>query len=48
MTSLGLLVPIICCVAMMIAVKNGTKTTMTAAMTTGWRAQGPGNFIDAD
>jgi hypothetical protein len=32
---------------MMIAAKNGTVTTATAAMTTGWKAQGPGNFIDA-
>jgi hypothetical protein len=34
---------------MMIAAKNGAMTTtMTAAMTTGWKARGLGNFVDAD
>ena len=43
----GLLVPIACHVAM-IAAKNGVITTATAAMMTGQKARGPGNFIDAD
>ena len=43
----GLLVPIACRVAM-ITTKNGVITTATAAMMTGQKARGPGNFITAD
>ena len=44
---IGLLVSIVCRVAM-IAAKNDVITTVTAAMTTGQKARGPGNFITAD
>ena len=37
-----------CHIAMMIAAKNDIMTTATAAMTTGRKARGPGNFVDAD
>jgi len=47
-TSLELLAPTTCRVAMMIAAKNGAVTTATAAMTIVQKAQGPGNFINAD
>ena len=43
----GLLVLIAYRVAM-IATKNGVIMTATAAMTTGQKARGPGNFIDTD
>jgi hypothetical protein len=33
---------------MMIAAKNGALTSATAAMTTGRKTQGPGNFVAAD
>jgi len=33
---------------MMIVAKNGAVTTATAAMTTVRKAQGPGNFVNAD
>jgi len=32
---------------MMIAAKNDATTTVTVAMTTGWKAREPGNFVDA-
>ena len=33
---------------MMIAVKNGAMTTVTAAMMIVWKARAPGNFVNAD
>ena len=37
-----------CRVAMMIAVKNGAVTTVTATMTIVRKAQGPGNFVNTN
>jgi hypothetical protein len=48
MTSPRLLAPNTYRVAMKIAVKNGAVITATAAMMTVWKAQGSGNFINAD
>ena len=45
-TSCGLLTPTTCCVAMMIATKNGAVTTATAM--TFRKARGPRNFVNAD
>ena len=47
-TSSGLLGPTAYHVAILIAAKNDAMTTATAAMTIGWKARGPGNFIDTD
>ena len=47
-TSPGLLTPTTCRVVMMIATKNGTVTTATAAMMTVWKARAPGNFVNAN
>ena len=47
-TSPGLLTPTTYRIAMMIAAKNGTVTTTTAAMMTVRKARGPGNFVNAD
>ena len=48
MTSLGFLGPLAYRVVMMITTKNGAMTTAIAAMTTGRKARGPGNFVNAD
>jgi hypothetical protein len=48
MTSPELLAPTACRVAITIAAKNGAMTTAIAARTAGWKARGPGNFVDAD
>ena len=47
-TSSGLLAPTACRIAILIAAKNGAMTTATVAMTTGWKARAPGNFVNAD
>ena len=47
-TSPELLTPTTCRVAMMIVAKNGAVTTVTATMTIVRKAQGPGNFVNAD
>jgi hypothetical protein len=48
MMSLGLLTSIASRVTIMITVKNGAMTTVTAAMTIRLRAHGLGSFIATD
>jgi hypothetical protein len=43
-----LLAPTTCRVATMIAAKNGAVITVNVVMTAGWKARGPGNFVNYD